>query len=252
VFSSKKDKVIKYGIRDYWLEPEEEASRLARADLVVAIQRDEREALQRLAPHSTVVTAGIDFDLVGEPRLPRERSVLYVGSGNPMNVHGLQEFLKFAWPSIREQVPEAELRIAGAVCDAFENLPAGVEALGRVDDLDALYRTARVVINPALAGTGVKIKTVEALSHLRPIVTWPTGVDGLPQELRNLCDVASDWFEFVSRVVSRLAHDRAEAFSPEERRVLERAISPQAVYADLLDSINALLRRRSDSTVAAQ
>jgi hypothetical protein len=64
--------------------------------------------------------------------------------------------------------------------------------------------------------------------------------------------VASDWFEFVSRVVSRLAHDRAEAFSPEERRVLERAISPQAVYADLLDSINALLRRRSDSTVAAQ
>jgi hypothetical protein len=143
VYSSKKDKVLKYGIRDFWLEPEEEAQRIARADLVVAIQNEEREALQRLAPQSTVITAGIDFDLVGEPALPHGRTVLYVASGNPMNVYGLREFLKFAWPSIREQVPDAVLRVAGAVGEAVDNCPAGVELLGRVATLDGLYREAR-------------------------------------------------------------------------------------------------------------
>ena len=247
VFSSKKDKVLKYGIRDFWLEPEEEARRIALADLVVAIQSDEREALQRLVPHSTVVAAGIDFDVVGEPVLPRERIVVYVGSGNPMNVHGLREFLKLAWPSIREQVPDAVLRVAGAVGEAVDHCPPGVEVVGRVADLDGLYRTARVVINPALAGTGVKIKTVEALARLRPVVTWPTGVEGLPHELVNLCDVVRDWFEFSSRVVSRLATDRSEAFSAADRQVLERAVSPQQVYADLIRNIRELSTRRFDS-----
>jgi len=244
VFSSKKEKVLKYGIRDFWLEPEEEARRVERADLVVAIQSDERDALKRLSPDSNIVIAGIDFDLIGQSALPREQNVLFVASGNPMNVHGLREFLAHAWPFIREKMPEAALRVAGAVGDAIEHPPAGVEILGRVADLDGLYRTSRVVINPALAGTGVKIKTVEALSHLRPVVTWPTGVEGLPEELMNLCDVARDWFEFANRVVSRLAAEGGEAFSPADRQILERAISPEQVYRDLIAGIRDLQTRK--------
>ena len=247
VFSTKKDKVLRYGIRDFWLEPEEEARRFALADLVIAIQDEERGILQQLASKRTVITAGIDFDLVGDSRLPVARRILYVGSGNPMNVRGLRDFLRFAWPDIQKNVPDAELLVAGAVGDAVEDAPAGVHMVGRVSDLGELYRSVRVVINPALAGTGVKIKTVEALSYLRPIVTWPTGVDGLPHEVRNLCDIVRDWFEFSSHVITRLTTDREEAFSQADRRIIEHTTSPQTVYAELVANVRELWERRVES-----
>ena len=252
VYCTKKDKVLSFGIRDFWLEPEEEAKRLALADLVVAIQDGERKILQQLTPNGTVITAGIDFDLVGDPLLPDGRRILYVGSGNPMNVRGLHDFLKFAWPAILTQVPEAELLVAGPVGEAVAGEHySHVRVPGVLANLDETYRCVRVVINPALAGTGYKIKTVEALSHLRPIVTWPTGVDGLPDSLVDLCDIVHDWFEFGSRVVTRLVTDRERAFSPADQQTVERAISPKTVYADLLANIRELWDRRVASADAA-
>src|SRR5581483_3395143 len=102
-----------------------------------------------------------------------------------------------AWPRIRRDVPDAELLVAGKVGRFLPADVPGVMRLGTVDDLDPLYEQARVVINPAVAGTGLKIKTLEALCHFRPIITWPNGTDGLAPELAALCTVASDWHDFT-------------------------------------------------------
>jgi hypothetical protein len=143
--------------------------------------------------------------------------------------------------------------VAGGVSEAIAGDKAGVVRLGHVtnEKLDDLYRRARVVINPAHAGTGIKIKTIEALSRLRPIVTWPTGVDGLSRELRSLCDVVEDWYEFGPRVVARLVVDRDEAFSPAERRAIERATSPDTVYGELSAGLQKLWQGRTASPAFA-
>jgi hypothetical protein len=104
----------------------------------------------------------------------------------------------------------------------------------------------RVVINPVFAGTGAKIKTVEALSHLRPIVTWPTGVEGLPADIVTLCDTVHDWFEFGARVTARLSTEHDEAFSADDCRRITEATSPQNVYAELV----AKVRRRWEQRIA--
>ena len=240
VFSSKAAKVLRFGIRDLWLSEPEEARRLTHADLVIAIQEEERETLQSLVSGPRIVTTAIDFDVSGDPALPDGCRVLFVASGNPMNVQGLKDFLRFAWPGVRQDVPDAELLVAGAVSEAIELDQPGVRVLGRVDDLAELYRSARVVINPVLAGTGLKIKTVEALSRLRPIVTWPTGVEGLPETLKTLCDVVDNWYEFGPRVVSRLTTDRTESFTAEEVRQIAIATSPETVYAELSTTLREL------------
>ncbi len=93
-------------------------------------------------------------------------------------------------------MPNAELRVVGTLGLRVETDDPSVKIMGLVDDLDAAYAGARVVINPAVAGTGLKIKTVEALCHHCPLVTWPSGVEGITPDLRALCYVATDWYMF--------------------------------------------------------
>ena len=247
VFSSKREKVIDFGVSDRHLEPEEEARRLRYADLVVAIQDDERNQLQRLVPDKRLVIAGVDFDLAPDGDGAAARRVLLVASDNVMNRKGLSDFLRFAWPRIRREVPDAELLLAGPIGTALPDDIPGTVRVGSPENLAPLYREARVVINPAVAGTGLKIKTVEALSHLRPIVAWPSGSDGLPADLAALCHTARDWYEFTSFVVNLLQTDEPLRCSPEERAMIERFISPARVYGDLALALEAAWMERSPS-----
>ena len=61
VFSSIEQKVGMFGLRDIGINGDEEAERLCRADLIIAIQDEEQRELQRLVPLVPVITAGVDF-----------------------------------------------------------------------------------------------------------------------------------------------------------------------------------------------
>ena len=136
-------------------------------------------------------------------------------------------------------VPDAELRVVGSVGDSAEAWSPEIRILGRIDDVSAAYAQARVVINPAVAGTGLKIKTVEALCHLRPIVVWPSGVEGIAPEVRAMCHVAKDWFDFAQRVI-RLALSEDDGRDLEQRRQdIVRHYAPDCVYAPLAEALNA-------------
>jgi 2-polyprenyl-3-methyl-5-hydroxy-6-metoxy-1,4-benzoquinol methylase len=247
VFSTKKSKVVRYGVEDSLdISDDEEAALLKRADLIIAIQPNEAVELTELAPGQTVVTAGVDFQFVqGVVAPPQEPFVLYVASSNALNIKGIRDFLAIAWPLIHDEVPDARMLIVGPVCEAVEDGIVGVDRLGRVDDLEDVYARAKVVVNLAVAGTGLKIKTIEALSHLRPIVVWPSGVDGLSVEAQRYCDVAQDWYDFARLVVRRLKSDRSLEIMA-NREAIEREFSPEIVYAALRAQIEA--RLGSDSS----
>jgi hypothetical protein len=234
VFSTKHEKVVQHGISDSLaMSDEEERVRLSRADVVLAIQSAERDALRAIVPDRDVVTVGVDFDVLAQNSPALWHSVFYVASDNAMNVKGLEDFLRFAWPWIQREVPDARLRIAGKVCSAVQDGPSGVELLGPVEDLTALYREAKLAINPAIAGTGLKIKTVEALCHLRPIVTWPAGVDGMEAELAKLCQPVTDWRQFSRQVVEILSDPRREWFSHAQEELIRRHLAAEHVYSHL-------------------
>ncbi len=100
-------------------------------------------------------------------------------------------------------------------------------------------------MNLAVAGTGLKIKTIEAISHLRPIVVWPSGIDGLSPEAQRYCDVAQDWYDFARLVVRQLKSDRTLELMA-NREEIEREFSPEIVYAALRAQIEN--RLGSDSS----
>ncbi len=253
VLSNVSDKVQTFGVSDVAITPDEEAERLRRADLAIAIQDEERRALRRIAPSLPVVTAGVDFDVVDVDRTPVPGQVFYVASNNARNRKGLDDFLRLAWPRIRRLMPHARLLVAGGVCEALAGTEVpGATFLGRVDDLTAQYQNAALVINPAVAGTGLKIKILEAMCHFRPVVTWPAGIDGLDSKLASLCRVAGDWYDFSEQVASALTAAPGRPFTDAAHAVIARQVDPKRVYRALDSAFDAFFDRHRLRDAAGQ
>ena len=155
-----------------------------------------------------------------------------VAHNNPLNIKGIHDFLRFAWPSIKARRPDARFVVVGSVAQAIRYPDPHVVLPGVVDDLAPCYARARVVVNPAVAGTGLKIKTVESIAYLRPIVTFPSGVEGIAEPLLSMCHVASDWYDFAEKVVALLETDN-NALIPNGTRIVKEFLEPDAVYKEL-------------------
>ncbi len=163
---------------------EEEVRELSRAHVLLAIQRQEEKLLRELCPEKTVVLVEHAENTQNPlPSPPDSKTILFVGSLYDPNVQGLRRFIDTAWRKIRVAVPGAEFRLCGTVCNAFPEVPAGIVKLGRVPDLEPHYKQAAVVINPVPYGSGLKIKSVEAMAFGKCLVTTLAGVSGLEDGL---------------------------------------------------------------------
>lgn len=233
VFSTKASKVVRFGITDSLaLTPGEERQLLQPADVLIAIQPDEARELRALNGEATILTVGVDMPAPPAGGVAARPVALMVASANEMNRKGLRDFLRFAWPLVLKEVPEAEFHVVGSVGECLSGHEPNVRWLGRVDDLDAAYAAARLVVNPAVAGTGLKIKTLEALAQLRPIVLWPSGVDGVSPDLKAYCQCVSDWFDFARCVIRDLTDPEAGSRLVEARGRIAELLSQDHVYAE--------------------
>ena len=246
VFSQKGTNVIAYGIDDEEVPAADEGRLASRADVVVAIHPADAAALRELAPGRDVIVTGVDASVATDRPWPTRPVAFLPGSSNPLNVAGLRDFLRFSWPRVLAAVPEAELRVAGGVGRAVRPGTPGVAVLGHVPDLADEYRSSRVVINPAVAGTGLKIKTIEALAHLTPVVGWPHNRDGLSSDLAAFVHEATDWYDFADEVVRQLERS-SSPFGAEAIAAITRELSPAVVYRDLDERLDRFLaRKRAD------
>lgn len=128
------------------------------------------------------------------------KSILFVASGYSPNVLALKWFLSEVWPVFINS--DIQLNIIGHVVKMFgEHLPisTNVNFIGYVEDLETVYRTADIVINPVKAGAGIKIKNLEALGHGLPLITTTHGASGLEDAVLSGCLSVSDSTEtFIS------------------------------------------------------
>ncbi|MGC1303401.1 MAG: glycosyltransferase family 4 protein [Caulobacteraceae bacterium] len=105
--------------------------------------------------------------------------ILFLGSEHHFNVEGIVDFIHG-----NDWSKEYSLAVAGRVCqvarvrEAVAGRP-NVELLGFVQDADALYASAKLVISP-VDGTGLKIKVVDALSAGVPVLASEHTMNGLP------------------------------------------------------------------------
>jgi polysaccharide biosynthesis protein PslH len=158
----------------------EEAKALGRADAVLAIQEWDAGHFRSLTTRPVAVVGHLAPVMEGPPAPPASApAILFVGGPMGINVHAMTWFTGRVLPAVRRRVPEAELWLAGGIGARVGPEVAGVRRLGFVDSLGDVYRRAAIVINPQQFGTGLSIKSVDALLHGRPLVTTVSGARGL-------------------------------------------------------------------------
>lgn len=185
----------------------EERAALSRADIVIAQQEADFATFVEYDLPSRVVLLPHPSRAV---RLPRaaHRAALFVGDDNDVNVKGVQAFLSYVLPQVRRRFADFRLYLAGRVTDAFGSCEP-VVCLGFMEDLAQAYARALVVVNLEACGTGLKIKTAEALLHGRALVTTPAGAQGL-EPYGDSFRTGRDWAEFA-RLLQELLADPASA-----------------------------------------
>lgn len=189
----------------------EEARGLNRADLILAIQEQEQAFFSRLTPRH-VVTLG-HLVTVRDCFVPDSVNagphLLIVGSENEINVDGLCRFLAEDWPVLKEHLPASRLSIAGGVGKHIPSAvshPEDVAALGFVEDLAEAYRMADIVVNPVRSGTGLNIKSIEALGFGMPLLTTQAGCRGIESGIDSAFLCANTPAAFVESV-RRIWHE---------------------------------------------
>ena len=206
VFTNRHMAYINNRVRPMWYSTtaREEAKGLNRADAIIAIQEKEKDFLCTLT-NKKVITVGHIAPLYAPMKdAPSTGTILYVGSANPINTQAINYFIKDVLPRVRQVFPNAQLLLAGRVCDTVEDSD-NFTKLGELEDLKVAYDMADIVVNPIPFGTGLKIKNMEALGHSKPLVTTSIGADGLKNGVEKAFLVADTAHDFARSVVEILS-----------------------------------------------
>ena len=169
-----------------------------------------------LAPH------GVDADRF-HPRaaeLVDPLQVLFCGvMATNTNVSAVLWFVRYVWPQVRRQMPQAKFTIVGRLprreIRALHG-SQGISVTGEVDDPADFIAAAAVCVNPMQAGAGMQNKLLEYLAMAKPVVATSVANEGIGARPGEDLTIADDAKDFAAAVVGLLR-------DPHRRRQLGHA-----------------------------
>ena len=161
-----------------------------------------------------------------------------IGAGHwPPTAAAIARLVGRVWPELRRRRPEAQLLIAGRRLDPGRFPGAdqpGVRWVGAVERAAEFIRGLAVLLYPLPAGSGLKVKVLEALALGVPVVTTPEGAEGLASTQGVM--VAEDDRELAAAAAQLLADPKLrQRLSAEARENFLRHHSPGPVGNRLAD-----------------
>ncbi|HEY8031277.1 MAG TPA: glycosyltransferase [Methylocella sp.] len=164
----------------------------------------------------------------------------FIGSGAIFNTEGIINFCTRILPLIQQEIPSFRCLIAGEVTEPLlllEQSWPGVSMEPRVEDVGSFYARIGASIVPLLSGTGVSVKTLEAIAHGKPVVATSAGVRGLRRELYPDVVVADDPALFARKLIDLSRSD----VRPKPQ------IPYSGVAADFLDAFERIVQLHAAS-----
>lgn len=234
VFSRKKE-LYDAGVDPFFYCSESaEREWLLPSDVIMAIQEEEASWFRSLIPERTVITVLPPAKVVSVSSPGIEPKVLFVGSAWPANVHGITQFAMHCWPKVLAELPGVRLRIVGNVTTKLSNEIPSCDRIGAVSDLADEYKQAMIVINPVSLGTGVQVKSIEALCHGKVLVSTSKGIVGIPRGDEEAYIVSDDWNHMAEMICRLMVEETTrQRIASAALNLARRKLSVQNAFREL-------------------
>lgn len=215
---------------------------LDKADVLVHVSADDSEFFKMQMPYKPQILTlpTIDESLISAVNAicspsAEQIDLLFVGQAYIPNALALKWFFEQVWPLVSER--RYNLKIVGAVeMRMRNNWPQIYDTfrscfVGLVPDLASYYRASRCVIAPIVSGSGISIKTIEALALGKPFVGTSKAFRGMPLEQINEAGLRAydEPRDFANAIGSALCSERLEG--ARSRAAYESVFSVQAAFA---------------------
>jgi glycosyltransferase involved in cell wall biosynthesis len=179
-------------------------------DLCLAVtESDRRQVLDQmtLRPDQVIVTPnGVDTQYNHlEDVKPIPNSLIFNGALTyNANYDAVAYFLAEIFPLIRQQAPEARLRVTGSTVGVdLDSLPLDgqVELTGYLADIRPAVAESWACVVPLRLGGGTRLKILEAMSLGAPVISTAKGAEGLEVEDGVHLLIAESPDEFAGQVL---------------------------------------------------
>jgi glycosyltransferase involved in cell wall biosynthesis len=214
---------------------------LPRFDVILATSSADATLVRDVAGGAKVVVYPNALPEMPEP--PRQEREEIVFSGNleyAPNIGAVRFFNERIWPGLRSRWPNLRWRIMGKNPHGIAGLVRGdarIDVTGAVDDAVAALAQAQVAVVPLLAGSGTRVKILEAWAAGTAVVSSTLGAAGLEARDGEHLLLADDPDRFGDAVSSLLADPRERArVGAAGRRLYEEFYTWPAAWR-CLDSI---------------
>jgi len=186
--------------------------------------------------------------LPGFPFRIREKSKLqpmrmfHIGSMEwDANNEAVEWFLRKVWPLVLSVYPEAEFHVAGKGLSASDNrfFMKGVYNHAEVENAEEFMINHGVCVVPLKAGSGIRMKLLQAMSLGIPCVSTTIGVQGIELN-NNPVLIADDAKTFAKQVVSLLSDHRKAI---ELGKIAQKYIDSHHNEAQNLEHLNFFLQQ---------
>jgi glycosyltransferase involved in cell wall biosynthesis len=186
-----------------------EKKHLSLVDAVIPISYRDEQILQSLSTfnNSYIAPACIkEGDIQFDNSHTSYKSLFFLGALDWIpNLEGIQWFIDKILPSILLSCPDTKLYIGGRNIPTFfyENKHPNIYILGEIKQVNELMNAHQIMIVPLLAGSGMRIKIIEAMFYGKCIVSTSIGAEGIDDENSIIrCDNESIFANEIIRLLN--------------------------------------------------
>ncbi len=186
-------------------------------------------------------------------RQPHSHNIITLGSLNyPPNADGIRWFLQEVFPRVRQQMPQVTLTLIGKSPPAdFVELarqqPEAIRVTGYVDDLTPYMEAAALMVVPVRAGSGMRVRLLEAFARAMPAVTTTIGLEGIAATHEEHVLLADTPVDFANQTLRLLQDEALQARLAQNGRLLAETRYDWQIALRQMDAVYALAKSEGEN-----